>query len=41
MLLDAGVEPDVDSTPEKFRRSLDDDIAHWAPVINTMGFKID
>ena len=41
MLFDAGVEPDVDSTPEKFRRSLDDDIAHWAPVISTMGFKID
>ncbi len=41
MLLEAGVEPDVDSTPEKFRRSLDDDIAHWTPVVDAMGFKID
>jgi tripartite-type tricarboxylate transporter receptor subunit TctC len=41
MLLEAGVEPDIDSTPEKFRRALEDDIAHWTPVINTMGFKID
>ena len=41
MLLEAGVEPDIDSTPEKFRRALEGDIAHWAPVINAMGFKID
>jgi len=41
MLLEAGVEPDVDSTPEKFRRSLDDDITHWRPVVDAMGFKID
>ena len=41
MLLEAGVEPDVDSTPDKFRRSLEDDIAHWMPVISMMGFKID
>jgi tripartite-type tricarboxylate transporter receptor subunit TctC len=41
MLLEAGVEPDTDSTPEKFRRSLQDDIAHWTPVIDAMGFKID
>jgi tripartite-type tricarboxylate transporter receptor subunit TctC len=41
MLLEAGVEPDVDSTPDKFRHALEVDIAHWTPVINTMGFKID
>jgi len=41
MLLEAGVEPDVDSTPEKFRRDLAADIVHWTPVINQMGFKID
>src|SRR5262249_53748757 len=36
MLLEAGVEPDTDSTPEKFRRSLQDDIAHWTPIIDAM-----
>jgi tripartite-type tricarboxylate transporter receptor subunit TctC len=41
MLLEAGVEPDVDSTPDKFRRALEGDIVHWTPVINAMGFKID
>jgi tripartite-type tricarboxylate transporter receptor subunit TctC len=41
MLLEAGVEPDIDSTPETFRRALEGDIAHWTPVINAMGFKID
>ena len=41
MLLEAGVEPDVNSTPEKFRRDLAADIVHWTPVINQMGFKID
>jgi tripartite-type tricarboxylate transporter receptor subunit TctC len=41
MLIEAGVEPDLDSTPEKFRRSLEDDIAHWTPVINAIRLKID
>jgi tripartite-type tricarboxylate transporter receptor subunit TctC len=41
MLIEAGLEPDLDSTPEKFRRSLQDDIAHWTPVVNAIGLKID
>jgi tripartite-type tricarboxylate transporter receptor subunit TctC len=41
MLLEAGVEPDIDSSPDKFRRALEGDIAHWTPVIDAMGFKID
>ena len=41
LLVSSGFEPDLDSTPDKFRRSLEEDIAHWTPVINAMGFKID
>jgi tripartite-type tricarboxylate transporter receptor subunit TctC len=39
--LEAGLEPDLDSTPEKFRRSLEDDIAHWTPIVNAIRLKID
>jgi hypothetical protein len=41
MLLDSGVEPDLDSGPEKFRRSLEDDIARWRPVVTATGLKVD
>jgi tripartite-type tricarboxylate transporter receptor subunit TctC len=41
MLIEGGLEPDLDSTPEKFRRSLEDDVAHWTPVVNAIGLKID
>jgi tripartite-type tricarboxylate transporter receptor subunit TctC len=41
MLTEAGVEPDLESSPEKFARSLEGDIAQWRPVVNAMGLKID
>ena len=41
MLIEGGLEPDLDSTPEKFRRALEGDVAHWTPVINAIGLKID
>jgi len=41
MLIDSGLEPDLDSSPEKFRRSLEGDIARWTPVVNAIGLKID
>jgi tripartite-type tricarboxylate transporter receptor subunit TctC len=41
MLIDAGVEPDLDSTPETFRRDLVADISHWTPIIEAIGLKID
>jgi tripartite-type tricarboxylate transporter receptor subunit TctC len=41
LLTEAGLVPDLDSTPDKFRRALEDDIAHWTPVVDAMGFKID
>jgi tripartite-type tricarboxylate transporter receptor subunit TctC len=40
-LIESGFEPTIDSTPEKFRRSLADDVALWAPVVKTLGLKID
>ena len=41
MLVDAGIEPTLDSTPEKFRQSLAADVALWTPVVNALGLKID
>jgi len=41
MLIDAGLEPTPDSSPEKFRRMLADDIALWTPVVTALGLKID
>jgi tripartite-type tricarboxylate transporter receptor subunit TctC len=41
MLIDAGIEPTLDSNPEKFRQSLADDVALWAPVVKALGLKID
>lgn len=41
MLIDAGIEPAVDSSPRKFRQSLAADVAQWAPVVNALGLKID
>jgi len=41
MLIDAGIEPALDSNPEKFRRLLAADIALWTPVVKALGVKID
>jgi tripartite-type tricarboxylate transporter receptor subunit TctC len=41
MLIEAGIEPTLDSTPEKFRQSLAADVALWAPVVKSLGLKID
>src|SRR5215510_14002263 len=41
MLIDAGIEPTLDSSPEKFRQSLAADVALWAPVVQSLGLKID
>jgi len=41
MLIDAGIEPTLDSDPEKFRRSLAADVALWTPVVKALGIKID
>jgi tripartite-type tricarboxylate transporter receptor subunit TctC len=41
MLIDAGIEPTLDSNPEKFRQSLGADVALWRPVVKALGLKID
>jgi tripartite-type tricarboxylate transporter receptor subunit TctC len=41
LLIESGFEPDPDSTPAKFRLTLADDIAHWTPIIQGLGLKID
>jgi tripartite-type tricarboxylate transporter receptor subunit TctC len=41
MLIEAGIEPTLNSTPEKFRQSLAADVARWAPVVKSLGLKID
>jgi tripartite-type tricarboxylate transporter receptor subunit TctC len=40
-LIEAGFEPTLDSTPEKFRQSLADDVTLWTPLVKTLGLKID
>jgi tripartite-type tricarboxylate transporter receptor subunit TctC len=41
MLNEAGMEAPLDTNPEKFRQSLADDIALWAPIVKSLGLKID
>jgi tripartite-type tricarboxylate transporter receptor subunit TctC len=40
-MIDAGFEPDIESTPDKFRRVIDDDIALWTPLVKAIGLKLD
>jgi len=40
-LVESGLEVSADTTPEKYRRSLENDIAFWAPVVKTLGLKVD
>jgi tripartite-type tricarboxylate transporter receptor subunit TctC len=41
MLIESGFEPDLDSTPEKFRSLIAEDIARWTPVVKAIGLKLD
>jgi hypothetical protein len=41
MLIDAGIQPSLDTSPEKFRRSLAADVALWDPVVKALGLEID
>jgi tripartite-type tricarboxylate transporter receptor subunit TctC len=41
MLSDAGMEAPPDSNPEAFRQSLAADVALWAPVVKSLGLKLD
>jgi tripartite-type tricarboxylate transporter receptor subunit TctC len=41
VLLDTGFEPDIDSSPEKFRRLIEAEIVKWTPLVAAIGIKID
>jgi tripartite-type tricarboxylate transporter receptor subunit TctC len=41
MLTEAGIEPTLHSSPEKFRQSLAADVALWAPVVKALDLKVD
>src|SRR5258707_9369938 len=41
LLIEAGIEPTLNSSPEKFRQSLAADVALWAPVVKSLALKID
>jgi tripartite-type tricarboxylate transporter receptor subunit TctC len=41
MLIETGFEPDADSSPRKFRRLIEDEIAKWRPIVTSLGIKID
>jgi len=40
-LVEQGLEPYLDSTPEKTRRFVEEDIARWTPVIRAIGLKLN
>jgi len=40
-LIGLGFEPDLSSNPETFRRSLEDDVALWRPIVKALDLKID
>jgi tripartite-type tricarboxylate transporter receptor subunit TctC len=39
--INLGIEPDLDASPQKAQRLLEDEITHWTPVIRAIGLKID
>jgi tripartite-type tricarboxylate transporter receptor subunit TctC len=41
MLIESGFAPDVDSSPEKFRLLMKDEIARWTPVVKAIGIRLD
>ena len=40
-LIEQGLEPYLDSTPERTRRFVEEDIARWTPVIHAIGLKLN
>src|SRR5215467_10078978 len=40
-LIEQGLEPYPDSTPEKTRRFVEEDIARWTPVVRAIGLKLN
>ena len=40
-LTEQGLEPSPDSTPERTRRFVEEDIARWSPVVRSVGLKLN
>jgi tripartite-type tricarboxylate transporter receptor subunit TctC len=40
-LVASGFEPHADSSPQRTRRFVEDEIARWSPVIRSIGLKLD
>ena len=41
MMIASGFEPQRDSTPDQARRFVAAEIARWAPIIKSLGLKLD
>jgi tripartite-type tricarboxylate transporter receptor subunit TctC len=41
ILLDSGLEPSPDTTPDKAKRYVDEEVARWGPVVKASGFKVE
>ena len=39
-LLDSGLEPEPDSTPEEVRRIMTSEVERWTPVIKDIGLQL-
>jgi tripartite-type tricarboxylate transporter receptor subunit TctC len=40
-MMDTGFEPDINSSPEKFRHLIEAEVAKWTPIVAALGIKID
>ena len=41
MFTNSGIEPDLEASPQKTQRLLEEEIARWTPVIKAIGLKLD
>ena len=41
MLVETGFVPDLDSSPAKFQRLIEDEIIKWTPIVRALDIKID
>ena len=37
----SGFEPDLNSSPESFSRTVEEERARWEPIVKTMGLSLD
>jgi tripartite-type tricarboxylate transporter receptor subunit TctC len=41
MYINSGFDPELESSPEKARRLVDEEIARWSPIIKSIGLKLE